>query len=168
MDHPNAPTPSWIASVPPLEDLGETAVLALDVASAVPGARMAALLLGRGHEGPEGVFHLLPSDLPARYEAAGHHLTVALTAPRDLLAGLLAGHPDGLHDHLSGLPRDPADEDRVVLLRRALPPGFHPAERDGGRRPVLVLDHDAGPVALPDLLSLIERGEAGIAVVTAV
>ncbi len=33
---------------------------------------------------------------------------------------------------------------------------------------MLVLDHAAGPVALPDLLVLTERGEAGVAVVTAV
>ncbi|MCX5225925.1 hypothetical protein ABZY16_32300 [Streptomyces sp. NPDC006553] len=163
------PARMWIGAVPALDPEAQEVILDLDQASAEPGERLALLLLNRGHEGEEGVFHLLPEDLSARYERTAGRLTVTLLAHREVLAHDLRSHSEEVRAELDALPADPLDAGRVVLLRRGLSTGFVPAARDGERQPVLLLDHAAGPTsgpgALPALLALFERGEASLAVV---
>ncbi|MFI1016182.1 hypothetical protein [Streptomyces sp. NPDC020965] len=161
---------AWISAIPPFgpDDVG--VLLSLDLTSRDPGERMVAVLLNRGHEGEEGVFSLLPFDLSARYERTGGRLAVSVLASRQVLVDDLAGDTDddraALRAHLAGLPRDAADDDRVTLLRRELVTDFVPAERDGVKQPVLLIDHP-GPAPLAELLSGFERGESGIAVLNA-
>ncbi|MET8976930.1 hypothetical protein ABZX85_15050 [Streptomyces sp. NPDC004539] len=154
----------WITSVPAFgpDDVG--VVLGVDAGSAEPAERMTGVLLNRGHEGEEGVFYLLPFDLCARYERAGDRLAVSVLALRETLAGDLADHPGALHTHLAGLPSDPADADRVVLLRREIVTDFVPPERGGEKMPVLLLHHEGTATSLTELLAQSARGEAGIAV----
>ncbi|MFJ6655688.1 hypothetical protein ACIQNG_04895 [Streptomyces sp. NPDC091377] len=157
----------WISPVPSLDPDFEEVILALDHASTDPGERMVSVLLNRGHEGEEGVFYLLQEDLAARYERTGGQLAVSVLARRDLLTRDLDAHPEDLRERLLALPPDPVDGERVVLMRRALDTDFEPAERDGERQPVLLLDHVAGPASPATLLALFARGEAGLAVVRA-
>ncbi|MFF7474149.1 hypothetical protein [Streptomyces sp. NPDC008092] len=165
----------WISEIPSLDPDTREVILDLDRTSADPAERMACLLLDRGHEGEAGVFYLLPEDLSARYERTGNRLSVSLLARRDVLAQDLAARPAALRAHLDRLPRDPLHDERVVLVRRETVTDFVPAERDGFQQPVVLIDHDAGhdagvgggPDALPGLVSLFERHEAGIVVVAA-
>ncbi|WP_406253490.1 hypothetical protein OH786_34240 [Streptomyces atratus] len=76
----------WIGAVPSLGPGGRDVFLGLGSHADEPGARLARLLLDRGHEGEEGVFYLLPEDLAARYERTGDRLAVTLLARRDVLA----------------------------------------------------------------------------------
>ncbi|MFJ8493841.1 hypothetical protein ACIRBZ_36700 [Streptomyces sp. NPDC094038] len=96
---------------------------------------------------------------------------MSLLARRDVLAQDLAPHPAALRAYLDRLPRDPLDDGRVVLVRRETVTDFVPAGRDGFQQPVLLIDHSVehgdGPVALPGLVGLFERQEAGVVVVAA-
>ncbi|MBD0708901.1 MULTISPECIES: hypothetical protein [unclassified Streptomyces] len=158
----------WIGSVPSLGPGGRDVFLGLGPGADEPGARLARLLLDRGHEGEEGVFYLLPEDLAARCERTGDRLAVTLLARRDVLAHSLRERPEEERALPGALPADPLDADRVVLLRRELTTGFDPVEEDGECRPVLLVDHAAGPDAGPEeLTALFEEGEAGIAVLNA-
>ncbi|MFJ1624625.1 hypothetical protein ACIODX_30355 [Streptomyces sp. NPDC088190] len=158
----------WIGAVPSLGPGGRDVFLGLGSHADEPGARLARLLLDRGHEGEEGVFYLLPEDLAARYERTGDRLAVTLLARRDVLAHSLRGRPEEGLVLPGALPCDPLDADRVVLLRRELTTGFVPVEQDGEFQPVLLVDHAAGPDAGPEeLIALFEEGEAGIAVLNA-
>ncbi|MFB7949365.1 hypothetical protein ACFC6L_31125 [Kitasatospora phosalacinea] len=153
----------WIAAVPSLgpEDVG--VLLAVDTTSADPGERAVNALLGYGHEGEEGVFHLLPHDLAARYARSPGHLAVTLVTARAVLARCLAEHPDLLAEF--GPPGD--DDEWVPLLRRELATDFVPAERDGDPQAVLLIDH-AGPAAsAAELIAAFEAGEAGVAILNA-
>ncbi|MEU9345382.1 hypothetical protein AB0D74_29680 [Streptomyces sp. NPDC048278] len=167
----DGPARMWISAIPSLDPDTREVVLDLDQTSGDSAERMARMLLNRGHEGEEGVFYLLPEDLAARYERTGNRLAVSLLARRDVLAQELAAHPAALRAHLDRLPRDPLDDGRVVLVRRETVTDFVPAERDGFQQPVLLIDHSVGhsdgPVALPELVSLFERQEAGVVVVAA-
>ncbi|MEU1304860.1 hypothetical protein [Streptomyces shenzhenensis] len=156
----------WITAVPPFGPEGTGVLLSVDVASEDPGERMVSVLLNRGHEGEEGVFYLLPFDLSARYERSGDRLSVSVRASRQVLAADLADRIDTLHEQLAGLATDPADDDRVTLLRRALVTDFVPPERDGVKQPVLLVDH-AGPATLAELFARFHEGEAGFAVLYA-
>ncbi|SFY45174.1 hypothetical protein [Streptomyces atratus] len=152
----------WIGAVPSLGPGGRDVFLGLGSHADEPGARLARLLLDRGHEGEEGVFYLLPEDLAARYERTGDRLAVTL------LAHSLRARPEEGRVLPGALPSDPLDADRVVLLRRELTTGFVPVEQGGEFQPVLLVDHTAGPDAGPEeLIALFEQGEAGIAVLNA-
>ena len=157
----------WISAIPSLDPDYLGVILDLDHTSSDPGERMAGVLLNRGHEGDEGVFYLLPDDLSARYERTGDRLAVSLLAHRSLLADDLTSHPAELRAHLDGLPSDPLDDNRVVLVRRESVTDFVPAEREGFRQPVGVIGHGYGPVSLAELLDLFEKREVGVAVVAA-
>lgn len=157
----------WIGSIPSLDPDTREVVLDLDRTSADPAERMVCVLLNRGHEGEEGVFYLLPEDLSARYERTGDRLRVSLLAHRDVLAEDLTSYRDDLRAHLDGLPRDPFDDDRVVLVSRAAVTDFVPAERDGFQQPVVLIDHTGGPAGLTELVALFEKQEAGVIVVAA-
>ncbi|MFF5087881.1 hypothetical protein [Streptomyces niveus] len=154
----------WITPVPALDpDGGEPAVLlGHDYASRDAGERAISRLLDRGHEGEEGVFYLLPFDLSARYERTGDRLAVVVTTSRQLLVK----EPADLAD-FADLPVDGADDDRVVLLRREIVTDFVPAEQDGEKQPVLLIDHDGSASSLAELFDRFEAGEAGIAVLNA-
>ncbi|KDN86135.1 hypothetical protein KCH_19520 [Kitasatospora cheerisanensis KCTC 2395] len=148
----------WITAVPPFgpEDIG--VLLSVDTGSADPGERLACRLLDRGHEGEEGVFYLLPFDLAARYSRTGDRLAVTLVAPRSVL-----------DEEGAEAPRSAAEgeEGWVTLLRRELVTDFEPAEQDGGKQAVLLIDH-LGPVgSLDELFARFEDGESGIAVLNA-
>ncbi|MFD6331892.1 hypothetical protein ACFWGI_20290 [Streptomyces niveus] len=156
----------WITPVPALDPDGEPAVLlGHDCASRDAGERAISRLLDRGHEGEEGVFYLLPFDLSARYERTGDRLAVVVTTSRQLLVKEPAD-PADLAD-FAALPVDGADADRVVLLRREIVTDFVPAEQDGEKQPVLLIDHDGSAASLADLFDRFEAGEAGIAVLNA-
>ncbi|MFD7528714.1 hypothetical protein ACFV8E_14165 [Streptomyces sp. NPDC059849] len=158
----------WIGAVPSLGPGGRDVFLGLGSHAEEPGARLARVLLDRGHEGEEGVFYLLPEDLAARYERTGDRLAVTLLARRDVLAHVLGARPEEERVLPGALPCDPLDADRVVLLRRELTTGFVPVEQGGELQPVLLVDHAAGPDAGPEeLIALFEEGEAGIAVLNA-
>lgn len=169
----------WITAVPSLDPDDVGVLLSVDTTSESPGERMVSVLLNRGHEGEEGVFHLLPFDLSARYARDGDRLTVTVTASRQVLADDLADDladgRDGLYEHLAGLSPDTPDapdasdtvaDDRVVLVRRELTTGFIPDEQDGVKQAVLLVSH-TGPAPLAELLSRVDRGEANIAVLNA-
>lgn len=156
----------WITAVPAFDPDDIGVLLALDEGSADPGERMVSVLLNRGHEGEEGVFYLLPHDLSARYERTGDRLAVSLMASRQVLLHDLADHPGGLAEQLADLPCDAADEDRVALIRREIATDFVPAEVDGDKQAVLLIDH-AGPAVLEELFARFDEGEAGIAVLNA-
>ena len=160
-------TRMWISAVPSLGPDSEAVILDLDQTSSDPAERLACVLLNRGHEGEEGVFYLLPEDLSARYERNGDRLSVALLAYRSLLAGDVNSGTDGLGEHIADLPPDPLDSERVVLLRRELRTDYVPAEWNGARQPVLLIDHAGAPAVLTELFDRIEQGEAGIAVLAA-
>ncbi|MFI6693860.1 hypothetical protein ACIBLA_19280 [Streptomyces sp. NPDC050433] len=129
----------WITTVPGLDpDGGPVVLLGHDHTSQETGRRMISQLLDRGHEDEEGVFYLLPFDLSARYERDGDRLAVVIST---------SGHPD-------------------TLLRRVIVTDFVPAERDGEKQPVLLIDDD-GSASLPELLARFAEGEAGIAVLNA-
>ncbi|MEV8406955.1 hypothetical protein AB0R12_14395 [Streptomyces niveus] len=156
----------WITPVPALDPDGEPAVLlGHDCASRDVGERAISRLLDRGHEGEEGVFYLLPFDLSARYERTGDRLAVVVTTSRQLLVKESADLAD-LAD-FAALPVDGADDDRVVLLRREIVTDFVPAEQDGEKQPVLLIDHDGSAASLAELFDRFEAGEAGIAVLNA-
>ncbi|MFD4371951.1 hypothetical protein [Streptomyces sp. NPDC058486] len=158
----------WICPFPPVDPDARGVVLAVDHLSADPGERMVCALLGRGHEGQEGVFYLLPYDLTARYRRNGDRLAVTLLAPRDVVAADLAERTDGLRDHLDALPRDPLDAGRVALLHRETVTDFVPAAEGEERQAVLLVDHvGGGPVGPAKLTALFEKGEASVAVVSA-
>ncbi|MFF0227322.1 hypothetical protein [Streptomyces sp. NPDC004629] len=162
---PDSPS-IWITAVPPFGPEETGVLLSVDVTSEDPGERMVSVLLNRGHEGEEGVFYLLPFDLSARYERSGDRLSVSIRASRQVLAADLADRTDGLHEHLAALAADPADDDWVILLRRALVTDFVPPERDGVKQPVLLIDH-TGPATLAELFAQFHEGEAGFAVLNA-
>ncbi|MFD4699467.1 hypothetical protein [Streptomyces niveus] len=156
----------WITPVPALDPDGEPAVLlGHDRTSRDAGERAISRLLDRGHEGEEGVFYLLPFDLSARYERTGERLAVVVTTSRQLLVKESADLAD-LAD-FAALPVDGADDDRVVLLRREIVTDFVPAEQDGEKQPVLLIDHDGSAASLAELFDRFEAGEAGIAVLNA-
>ncbi|MFJ9430044.1 hypothetical protein ACIRQY_10280 [Streptomyces sp. NPDC101490] len=158
----------WIGAVPSLDPAGREVLLGLGPDADDPGTRLVRRLLDRGHEGEEGVFHLLPEDLCARCERIPGLLAVTLLARRDVLAHVLLTAPDEERALPEALPADPQDDNRVVLLRRELATAFAPAEQDGEPRPVLLIDHDGGPSSGPgELTALFEAGEAGIAVICA-
>ncbi|MFB7570679.1 hypothetical protein [Streptomyces sp. NPDC056165] len=157
----------WITAVPAFDPDDVGVLLAVDTQSQDPGERMVCVLLNRGHEGEAGVFYLLPSDLSARYERMGDRLAVSVTAFRQGLVDNLAQFSDSVLEHLAGLARDPADDDRVLLLRREIVTDFVPAEQDGEKQPVLVLDHMGGPAALTELFSRFAQGDASIGVLHA-
>lgn len=157
----------WIGTIPAFDPDVREVILDIDHLSADPAELLVCVLLNRGHEGEEGVFHLLPEDLSARYERTGGRLRVRLLTHRGSLAADLGGHPESLREHLAGLPRDPFDDDRVVLLTREVPTDFVPAERDGHHQPVILIDHAGGPAAPAEPTALFERREAGVAVVAA-
>ncbi|MFD5562839.1 hypothetical protein [Kitasatospora griseola] len=155
----------WITAVPPFgpDDVG--VLLSVDTDSADPGERIAGQLLNRGHEGEEGVFYLLPFDLSARYARTGDRLAVTLVAPRAVLGEELAEQAE-LLDAFADAPTEGEDE-WVTLLRRELVTDFVPAEQDGEKQAVLLIDH-VGPVdALAGLFDRFEAGESGIAVLNA-
>lgn len=156
----------WITTVPALDGDGPGVLLGHDHTSQDPGERLIARLLDRGHEGEEGVFYLLPFDLSARYERTGDRLAVVVTTSRQVLAQQQADHPP-LAD-LTDLAGDTADtgDDRVILLRREIVTDFVPAEQDGEKQPVLLIDHD-GSAGLPELFAQFDEGEAGLAVLRA-
>lgn len=164
-DSPASPR-IWITDVPPFGPEETGVLLGVDVTSEDPGERMVCVLLNRGHEGEEGVFYLLPFDLSARYERDGDRLSVSVLASRQVLAADLADRTDTLHEHLAALATDPADDDRVILLRRTLVTDFVPPERDGVKQPVLLVDH-VGPATLVELFAQFHEGEAGFAVLNA-
>ncbi|MFE5663069.1 hypothetical protein ACFQ7W_03895 [Streptomyces niveus] len=156
----------WITPVPALDPDGEPAVLlGHDCASRDAGERAISRLLDRGHEGEEGVFYLLPFDLSARYERTGDRLAVVVTTSGQLLVKEPADLAD-LTD-FAELPVDGADDDRVVLLRREIVTDFVPAEQDGEKQPVLLIDHDGSAASLAELFDRFAAGEAGIAVLNA-
>lgn len=162
----------WITPVPALDpdDGGPAVLLGHDSASRDAGERMISLLLDRGHEGEEGVFHLLPFDLSARYERTGDRLAVVVIASRRILAQELADRADASYGDPADLPGDGdggVDDDRVVLLRREIVTDFVPAEVDGDKQPVLLIDHDGSVASLAELFGRFEEGEAGIAVLNA-
>jgi hypothetical protein len=157
----------WITAEPPFGADSPGVVLAVGPGSPDPGEDMVRVLLNRGYEGEEGVFHLLPDDLRARYQCDGDRLAVVLVAYRQVLAADLAHTRDPLLDALGTLPPDPADEDRVVLLRREISTDWVPAEQDRYRQPVLVLDHEGDPGGPAELLARFQRGEAALAVLRA-
>lgn len=163
----------WITTVPALDGDEPLVLLGHDHTSQDPGERMISLLLDRGHEGEEGVFHLLPFDLSARYERTGDRLAVVVTTSRQVLAQQSADRPD--HTDFSHVTADhviadhvTADtgDDRIALLRREIVTDFVPAERDGEKQPVLLIDHD-GSAGLPELFARFDEGEAGLAVLHA-
>ncbi|MET4923114.1 hypothetical protein P3L51_12270 [Streptomyces sp. PSRA5] len=156
----------WITPVPVLDLDGPAVLLGHDRTSQDAGERMVSLLLDRGHEGEEGVFHLLPFDLSARYERTGERLAVVVSTSREVLTRDLAECADPSYGHLADLPGDAGDDDRVVLLRRECVTDFVPAERGGQKQPVLLVDHD-GPASLAELFARFDEGEAGIAVLNA-
>lgn len=156
----------WITAVPTFEPEETWALLDIDLESADPGERMVSVLLNRGHEGEEGVFYLLPWDLSARYARDGDRLAITLTASRQVLTDDLDQHENPLREALSGLSDD-VDSERVVLLRREAVTDFVPAEQDGEKQPVLIIDRVGGPAVLADLLTQLEEGEASIAVLNA-
>lgn len=160
-------TRMWIGSIPSFDPDAHGVVLAVDRASSDPAERMVCVLLSRGHEGEEGVFYLLPHDLSARYERTGERLRVSLLARRDVLANDLESHPSALRAHLTGLPRDPGHDDRVVLVRRETVTDFVPPEHDGVPQPVVLIDHVGGPIELAGLVGLFDARESGITVVAA-
>ncbi|MFD7642613.1 hypothetical protein ACFV4P_18355 [Kitasatospora sp. NPDC059795] len=148
----------WITAVPPFGPDEVGVLLSVDADSADPGERIACRLLDRGHEGEEGVFYLLPFDLAARCTRAGDRLVVELVAPRT-----------GIEEELAEAEEQLADSagEWVALLRRELVTDFEPAEQDGEKQAVLLIDH-GGPVAsLDELFGRFEAGEAGIAVINA-
>ncbi|MEU2660181.1 hypothetical protein ABZ615_33290 [Streptomyces sp. NPDC007325] len=157
----------WIRPFPPIDPDTPEVILAVDHASADPAERMVCALLGRGHEGREGVFHLLADDLSARYLRTGDRLAVTLLAPRHVVAADVADRTDGLRDHLDALPRDPLDPGRVVLLHRETVTDFVPGAEGDERQPVLLLDHVGGSTGPAELADLFENGEASVAVVPA-
>ncbi|MEU0525095.1 hypothetical protein [Streptomyces niveus] len=156
----------WITTVPALDADDPVVLLGHDHTSGSPGERVVSLLLGRGHEGEEGVFYLLPFDLSARYERTGDRLAVVLSTSRQVLAQELADGSDLVREHLPGLSVDPADDDRVILLRREIVTDFVPAEQDGQKQPVLLVDHD-GTASVTEVLARFDKGEAGLAVLNA-
>ncbi|WP_405818315.1 hypothetical protein OG705_03570 [Streptomyces sp. NBC_00838] len=156
----------WITTVPLLDADDPVVLLGLDHTSESPGERVISLLLDRGHEGEEGVFHLLPFDLSARYERIGDRLAVAVTTSCQVLAHALADRPDLAGAYLPHLPAGAADMDRVTLLRREIVTGFVPAEQGGEKQPVLLVDDD-GSAPVAELLARFEDGEAGLAVLHA-
>ncbi|MFF2184688.1 hypothetical protein [Streptomyces sp. NPDC058155] len=156
----------WITTVPALDADEPVVLLGLDHTSESPGERMISLLLDRGHEGEEGVFYLLPFDLSARYERTGERLAVVVTTSGQVLAHELANRPDLVRAHLPDLPGDPADDHRVTLLRREIVTDFVPAEHDGEKQPVLLVDHD-GSASVTELLTRFDEGEVGLAVLHA-
>lgn len=156
----------WITTVPALDTDDPVVLIGHDHTSESPGERLISLLLGRGHEGEEGVFHLLPFDLSARYERDGDRLAVVVTTSGQVLAHVLAEHPDLTRQHLPDLPGHAPDDDRVPLLRREIVTDFVPAEHDGEKQPVLLVDHD-GSASVTDVLALFDEGEAGLAVLYA-
>ncbi|MFJ2782956.1 MULTISPECIES: hypothetical protein [unclassified Streptomyces] len=121
----------WIGAVPSLDPAGREVLLGLGPDAGDPGTRLVRRLLDRGHEGEEGVFHLLPEDLSARYERAPGLLAVTLLARRDVLAHVLLAAPEEERALSDALPADPPDDNRVILLRRELATAFTPAEQDG-------------------------------------
>ncbi|WP_329031926.1 hypothetical protein OIE71_03010 [Streptomyces sp. NBC_01725] len=156
----------WITTVPALDADDLVVLLGHDHTSESPGERLISLLLDRGHEGEEGVFHLLPFDLSARYERTGDRLAVVVMTSRQVLAHALADRPDLVREHLPDLPADAMDDDRVILLRREIVTDFVPAEHDGEKQPVLLVDHD-GSAPLAEVLARFDEGEAGLAVLNA-
>ncbi|MFJ3610296.1 hypothetical protein [Streptomyces hydrogenans] len=157
----------WTRPFPPFDPDATEVVLTVDHASADPGERMVCALLGRGHEGEEGVFHLLPDDLTARYRRTGDRLAVTLLAARSVVAADVADRDDGLNGHLAALPVDPLDPARVVLLHRETVTDHVPETRDDELRPVLLLDHVGGSPAPEDWDGLFENGASSVTVVTA-
>ncbi|MET9346463.1 hypothetical protein [Streptomyces termitum] len=155
----------WTGTLPTLDPDAVEVFLAVDLLSADPAERLAGALLARGHEGEEGVFHLLPDDLTARYLRTGDRLSVTLVSHRAVVAACAADRDD-VPDP-AALAADPLDPDRVVLLRRETVTGFVPAVRDGEHQPVLLVEHAGGTLAPADLPGLFERGEAGVFVVPA-
>ncbi|MGW4382821.1 hypothetical protein [Kitasatospora sp. NPDC004531] len=148
----------WITAVPPFGPDEVGVLLSVDSDSADPGERLACRLLGRGHEGEEGVFYLLPFDLAARCTRTADRLAVALVAPRSAL-------DDEPAETVRQL--DETEDGWVTLLRRELVTDFVPAEQDGEPQAVLLIDH-AGPVgSLAELFARFEEGESGIAVLNA-
>ncbi|MFD8596326.1 hypothetical protein ACFV1L_15150 [Kitasatospora sp. NPDC059646] len=146
----------WITAVPPFgpDDVG--VLLSVDTGSTDPGERLACRLLDRGHEGEEGVFHLLPFDLAARYSRTGDRLAVTLVAARAVL-----------DEERTEAPPQSDEDGWVTLLRRELVTDFEPAEQDGEKQAVLLIDH-LGPVgSLEELFARFEDGESGIAVLNA-
>ncbi|MGW3957539.1 hypothetical protein ACWEKM_43200 [Streptomyces sp. NPDC004752] len=156
----------WITAVPPFGPEETGVLLRIDTTSEDPGERMVCVLLNRGHEGEEGVFYLLPFDLSARYERSGDRLSVDIRASRQVLTADLADHTDTLREQLAHLAPDPADDDRVTLLRRTIVTDFVPAELDGEKQSVLLVDHE-GPATLVELFAQFHEGEAGFAVLHA-
>ncbi|WP_381801988.1 hypothetical protein [Streptomyces niveus] len=156
----------WITPVPALDADDPVVLLGHDHTSESPGERVVSLLLDRGHEGEEGVFYLLPFDLSARYERTGDRLAVVLMTSRQVLAHELADRSDLVREHLPDPPVEAADDDRVILLRREIVTDFVPAEQDGQRQPVLLVDHD-GSASVTEVLARFDEGEAGLAVLNA-
>ncbi|MFC8719217.1 hypothetical protein [Kitasatospora sp. NPDC057198] len=153
----------WITAVPPFGPEETGVLLAVDTTSADPGEQAVSALLGYGHEGEEGVFHLLPSDLSARCTRTPGRLAVTLFTSRAVLTRHFAEHP-ALLAHFTG------DDEWVPLLRRALatdsagPDSGPDSGPDGEPRAVLLIDHP-GPAASPaELIAAFDAGEAGIAV----
>ncbi|MGW6534629.1 hypothetical protein ACWGBV_26380 [Streptomyces sp. NPDC055051] len=157
----------WIRPFPPIDPDTPEVLLAVDHASADPAERMVCALLNRGHEGREGVFHLLPDDLTARYRPTGGRLAVTLLAPRAVVAADVADRTDGLRDHLDALPCDPLDPGRVILLHRETATDFVPAAEGDERQPVLLLDHVGGSAGPDELAGLFENGGTTVTVVPA-
>ncbi|BAJ27754.1 MULTISPECIES: hypothetical protein [Kitasatospora] len=159
----------WITAVPPLDPAATSVLIAVDTTSADPGEQAVNALLGYGHEGEEGVFHLLPDDLSARYTRTPGRLAVTLVTHRAVLTRLLAEHPALSAEFAGRVDRGDGD-DWVPLLRRELATDFVPAERDGEPQPVLLVDHP-GPAATiasaAEPLAAFAAGEAGIAVLGA-
>ncbi|WP_130799698.1 hypothetical protein [Streptomyces otsuchiensis] len=96
----------WITTVPPSGSDDTEVVLGVDTRSPDPAERMVSVLLGRGHEGDEGLFHLLASDLSALYERDGNRLAVRVHASRAVLATMLEHRTDGLGEQLSPFQPD--------------------------------------------------------------
>ncbi|MFK0189455.1 hypothetical protein [Kitasatospora sp. NPDC090308] len=154
-----------ITAVPPFGAADVGVLLSVDTASAEPGERAVRGLLGHGHEGEEGVHHLLPHDLAARYARAGDRLAVTLVTTRAVLVRRLAEQPDLLAE-FADIPTEGGDA-WLPLRRREPATDFVPADRDGEARAVLLIDHP-GPVASPEALPAgFEAGESGLAVLNA-
>ncbi|MET8830489.1 hypothetical protein ABZX40_34290 [Streptomyces sp. NPDC004610] len=175
MNDDDGGTQLWIGTIPSLDPDTPEVFLGLDHTSADPGERLVCGLLGRGHEGEEGVFYLLPEDLSARYERTGDRLSVTLVSHRAVLAREAddpeGGDPEAGDPEGDALPVDPRDPDYRVLLRRETVTDLVPPKTDGTDggepRPLLLLDHTGGPVTPAELIARFERGEGGITVVGA-
>ncbi|RAJ40511.1 hypothetical protein K353_03403 [Kitasatospora sp. SolWspMP-SS2h] len=159
-----------ITAVPPSGAADVGVLLSVDTASAEPGERAVRSLLGHGHEGEEGVHHLLPHDLAARYTRTGDRLAVTLVTTRAVLVRRLAEQPDLLAEFAEFADVSTENEGGdawVPLLRREPAADVVPADRDGEARAVLLVDHP-GPAASPDALPAgFEAGASGLAVLNA-